>query len=85
MFQSHVFSYYAPTYAATREEGTSSFDTIQSALSGIPPQECYVMLGDFNARVGSRRSEDDERGPHGHGILNEARRESFFGGSTVFP
>ncbi len=38
-----------------------------------------MMLGDFNARVGSRRSEDDEwwyeRGPHGHGVLNEAGRE----------
>ena len=34
------------------------------------------LLGDFNARVGSRVNQDDdwwyERGPHGHGVLNEA-------------
>ncbi len=37
-----------------------------------------MLLGDFNARVGSRSENDewwDERGPHGHGILNEAGRE----------
>ena len=38
-----------------------------------------MMLGDFNARVGSRVSGDEEwwyeRGPHGHGALNEAGRE----------
>ena len=35
-----------------------------------------MMLGDFNARVGSRVDQDDdwwyERGPHGHGVINEA-------------
>ena len=75
----HVLSCYAPTYAATREEKDEFFDTLQQALSGIPSQECYVMLGDFNARVGSRVSGDDEwwyeRGPHGHGVPNEAGRE----------
>ena len=33
------------------------------------------MLGDFNARVGSRAVDDDEwwykRGPHGYGELND--------------
>ena len=37
------------------------------------------MLEEFNARVGSRVSGDEEwwneRGPHGHGALNEAGRE----------
>ena len=36
------------------------------------------VLGDFNARVGSRMEDDDEwrdeRGPHGLGVLNEAGR-----------
>ena len=30
------------------------FDLLQDALSSIPSEECYVVLGDFNARVGSR-------------------------------
>lgn len=37
------------------------------------------LLGDFNACVGSREGNDDpwwyERGPYGHGILNDAGRE----------
>ena len=36
------------------------------------------MLGDFNARVGSRGVIDEwwyERGPHGYGELNEAGKE----------
>ena len=38
-----------------------------------------VMLRDFNALVGSRASGNEEwwyeRGPHGHGALNETGRE----------
>ena len=64
----------------------------QAAVSSIPSQECYVLLGDFNACVGSRSEADgewwDERGPHGHGVLNRAGREllSFcsLNGATVF-
>ena len=32
---------------------------LQQALDSIPSRESYVMLGDFNARVGSRTSGDD--------------------------
>ena len=75
----HVLSCYAPTFAASREEKDKFFDLLQDALSAIPSGECYVMLGDFNARVGSRAVDDDEwwyeRGPHGYGELNEAGRD----------
>ena len=74
----HVLSCYAPTFAASRDEKDAFFDTLQQALSAIPVNECYVMLGDFNARVGSRLEGDMwwyERGPHGYGDLNEAGRE----------
>ena len=75
----HLFSCYSPTYAASREDKDSFFDTLQQAISAVPSEECLVMLGDFNARVGSRVNQDDnwwyERGPHGHGVLDEARRE----------
>ena len=41
-------------------------------------KEWYVVLGDFNARAGSREG-DGERwyaiGPHGHGCLNEVSKE----------
>ena len=75
----HILSCYAPTFAATREEKDNFFDMLQAALSSIPSEECYVMLGDFNARVGSRSVNHDdwwyERGPHGYSVLNEAGEE----------
>lgn len=49
-----------------------------------PSQECYVLLGDFHARVGSRSECDtewwDERGLYGHGVLNKSweRASSLF-------
>ena len=75
----HVLSCYAPTFAASREEKDSFYSSLQEALTAIPSQECYVLLGDFNARAGSRMKDDDEwwdeRGPHGLGVLNEAGHE----------
>ena len=45
----------------------------------IPPSECYVIMGDFNACVGSRTSVDEQwagvRSPHGLKETNEAGRE----------
>ena len=74
----HILSCYAPTIAASREDKNSFFDTLQDALLSIPSDKCFVMLGDFNARVGSRGADDEwwyERGPHGYGELNEAGKE----------
>ncbi len=73
----HVVSCYAPTFGASREE-KDSYSLFQGVLSSIPSKENFVLLGDFNACVGSRSENDewwDERGPHGHGVLNEAGRE----------
>ena len=48
-------------------------------MNAIPPSECYVIMGDFNARVGSRLNDDDlwtsVRGPHGFGDINDSGRE----------
>ena len=74
----HVLSCYAPTFAASRKDKNSFFNSLQDALSSIPSDKCFVMLGDFNARVGSRGADDEwwyERGPHGYGELNEAGKE----------
>ena len=47
-------------FAAGREEKDKFFDLLQDVLSTIPSGECYVMLGDFNACVGSREVDDHE-------------------------
>ena len=72
----HVLSCYAPTRAASRAEKISFFGDLQQALSPIPSNEPYILLGDFNARVGSRGSAGDVWGsPHGYGELNDAGKE----------
>ena len=77
----HVLSCYAATFIASREEKDKFYNYLQGAVSSVPSNECYVMLGDFNARVGSRGVDDDwwyERGPHGYGNINEAGKELLF-------
>ncbi len=66
---------YAPTFAASREEKDNFFDSLQQALSAIPPNEYYVMLDDFNALVGSRVVDDLWWYERGYGNLNEAGKE----------
>ena len=44
----------------------------------LPSGEVYILLWDFNARVGSRESVEQwtgVRGPHGYGVTNDAGRE----------
>ena len=75
----HILSCYAPTFSASRVDKNKFLDDLQHALDVIPPSECYVLMGDFNARVGSRIGEDDQwryvRGPHGLGEVNDAGKE----------
>ena len=75
----HVLSCYAPTRAASRAAKDEFLHDLELALSGVPPNEPYILLGDLNARVGSRDSTDDPwsrvRGPHGYGLANDAGEE----------
>ena len=75
----HVVSVYAPTWAASRDVKEAFFQELENVISSIPSSECYVLLGDFNARVGSRGSVSDQwdgvRGPHGLGVCNDAGKE----------
>ena len=57
-----------PTQAASRSEKNQFYDDLQQALAAIPLGEVYVLLGDFNAQVGSRQSGGDPWG-HVRGVL----------------
>ena len=75
----HILSCYAPTFSASRTDKFKFLDDLQQALDAVPPSECYVIMGDFNARVGSRTSVDEQwagvRGPHALEEIYEAGRE----------
>ena len=76
----HIVSCYAPTRAARREEKDKFCEELSSnVLTNIPDSDMSVLLGGFNARIGSRNAAQDQRGmgrgPHGHGIDNDAGKE----------
>ena len=55
----HVVSCYAPTRAASRDDD-AFFQELNNIISGVPVGEMYIILGDFNARVESRESDDND-------------------------
>ena len=72
-----VLSIYAPTNPSnsTSEAAIPSeafYDQLQSTLSSVPSSDMLVIMGDFNARVGSDCSSwSSFTGPHGIGEHNE--------------
>ena len=75
----HVVSCYAPTRAASRETKDTFFQEIENILSAVPQGEKYVLMGDFNACVGSRECAGDlwdgVRGLHGYKVVNDTGKE----------
>jgi hypothetical protein len=71
-----VVSVYAPTARAPKTVTDKFADDLQSVLDNVPADDILLVLGDMNARVGRRESDDDTwkevRGPHGIGHCNEA-------------
>ena len=55
----HILSCYAPTFGASREEKDHFLNDLQQALDSIPTGESYVILGGFNAHVGSKNGDKD--------------------------
>ena len=55
------------------------FDELNSILSSVPAGKKYIVLGDFNACVGSKQVVGDQwskvRGPHGCEVTNDAGKE----------
>ena len=52
-FYLSVVNVYAPTIKATPSVKQGFFTNLQSVVSALPSRDAVVILGDFNARVGS--------------------------------
>ena len=68
----HILSCYAPTFASSRADKNKFLNDLQQVIDAVPSNGCYLIMGEFNARVGSRDSLNDQwegdRGPHGIGL-----------------
>ena len=73
-----VVSVYAPTFRASVEQKEQFFSDLQAKLDDVNEHDVLLLVGDFNARVGSSvRCEEDPawdgvRGLRGVGKMNEA-------------
>ena len=71
-----LMSVYAPTAKAPPGIKAKFAADFQRTLDALPVGDVVLLLGDFNAHVGKRSSEDDVwrevRGLHGLGTCNEA-------------
>ena len=73
-----VVSMYAPTFRATPDEKEAFYSDLQSTLNGVDERDLLLLVGDFNARVGSAANSSSEetwngvRGIHGVGRMNGA-------------
>ncbi len=80
-FTIHIIACYAPTFRSSRNDKDTFFNDLQAVLRSLPRHDKFVLLGDFNARVGTRSRSggsdawEDVRGPRGFGECNDAGKE----------
>ena len=73
-----IVSVYAPTNRASQEEKDEFYADLQSVIDGVAEEDVVMIVGDFNARVGSSERQEEEdmwndvRGCHGVGRINES-------------
>ena len=77
--KTHLLSWYAPMFAALREQKEAFYDDLQAAINEIPVGERYIILSNFNAWVRSRHTKDNQweraRGQFSLGTENDAGKE----------
>ena len=65
---------YPPTSTATDADIESFYNQLQDVLDSLPNKDVTIVLGDFNAKIGSGVLLDNEReviGQYGLGTRNE--------------
>ena len=68
-----IISVYAPTLVSSEEDIMSFYHALRTLVTKIPKSESVVILGDFNARVGSDNDIWKPLGPFGVGNVNSNR------------
>ena len=80
----NVISMYAPNFKAPVEEKERFGSYLQDTRDSVSEHDLLLVVGDFNARVGSTEREDSKetwngvKGVHGVGRMNEARADLLF-------
>ena len=66
-----VISAYAPTLTSSDEAQDAFYNELNALVKGVTPSDKLILLGDFNARVGTDCNNwKGVLGPHGTGQLN---------------
>ena len=76
-FYISLISVYAPSYQSCPDVKNDFYNDLQASLNSVPKDDLLILVGDFNARVGSTPREEDSvwhgfRGYHGVGEMNES-------------
>ena len=62
---------YSPTNDAEPEEKVEFYGSLQSTIDKIPKKDLLIIMGDFNAKIGSDNTGREEvMGRHGEGEIN---------------
>lgn len=63
---------YVPIEGAEEDAKDDFYDSLQTAIEGIPKHDILLLLGDFNAKVGSDNdNRENVMGRHGVGAMND--------------
>ena len=54
----HLVSVYAPTFRAPQQVKDDFFEDVQRVIDKVPERDTLMIVGDWNARVGSQLSDD---------------------------
>ena len=69
---------YAPTNDAEPEEKAEFYDTLLSTIDKIPNKDLVIIMGDFNAKIGSENAGREQvMGRHGEAEINANYGELF--------
>ena len=74
---SELISVYAPSHQSCPDVKNDFYNDLQASLISVPKDNLPILIGDFNARVGSTSREEDSvwhgvHGYHGVGEMNES-------------